>query len=50
MDDELLAKGDGASTRDTPLPPVTAQSRSTLVLFFVDLAARYSMAGTISGA
>ena len=49
MGHERLAKGDGASTRDTPLPPVTAQSRSTLVLFFVDLAAPYSMAGTISG-
>lgn len=44
-----LEKGDGISTSHASLPLLHAEASSALVLFLVDVAAPYSMAGTISG-
>lgn len=44
-----LGKGDGVSSADEELSAVSAITVSSLVLFFVDITAAYSLAGTISG-
>lgn len=44
-----IGKQEAVTDLDKPLPPIIANKDSTLVLFFVDMNASMSMAGTISG-
>lgn len=49
IDDLTIEKQEAVTDLEEPLPPVTALKDTTLVLFYVDLDAPMSLAGTISG-
>lgn len=49
MGDFMIGKQEAITDLENPLPSLTANEDSTIVLFFVDLNAKMSMEGTISG-
>src|SRR5690606_6280180 len=49
VQDLVIGKQEAVTDVINPLPPLTANEDSTIVLFFVDMNAPMSMEGTISG-
>lgn len=47
--DFKLKKQESITDLDNPLPPITAIEELSVLLFFVDMDAAMSMAGTVSG-
>ncbi|WP_156291314.1 pirin family protein [Oceanobacillus salinisoli] len=49
IDDIMITKQEALTDLENPIPPATAKTDTTIILFFVDMNAKVTLAGTISG-